>query len=124
MPLPQISVGRMRYEECVQCGMLDWSWKLQKLSFHHDSSYSTVKKICQEATWPNEKDGVEFYVADGSGVSIEKEKFEVMSNDGKAFVLWTLGNYLKISHTKYPSRSRLYCIRVAKGEYAVSLPFY
>ena len=125
MPLPQISVGRMRYEECLQRGTLDRSWKLQKLSFHRDSSYSTVKKICQEATWPNEEDGVDFYVADGSGVSIEKEKFEVMSNDGKkAFVSWTLGNYLKISHTKYPSRSRLYCVRVAKGEYAVLLHLY
>ena len=66
----------MRYEECLQRGAVDRSWKLEKLSFHRDSAYNTVKKICQEATWPEEEDGVDFYIADGSGVSIEKEKLE------------------------------------------------
>ena len=106
----------MRYEECLQRGAVDRSWKLEKLSFHRDSAYNTVKKICQEATWPEEEDGVDFYIADGSGVSIEKEKLEVLSDDGKKnFVSWTLSNYLKISHIKFPSRARLYCVRVAKG---------
>ena len=106
----------MRYEECLQRGMLDRSWKLSKLSFHRESSYGTVKKICQEATWPEEEEGATFYVSDGSGVSIEKERLEVMSDDGrKNYVSWTLGNYLKISHIKFPSRARLYCVRVPKG---------
>ena len=114
--ITQISVGRMRYEECLQRGTVDRSWKLEKLSFHRDSSYNTVKKICQEATWPEEDSEVEFYIADGSGVSIEKEQLEVMSDDGKKnYVSWTLSNYLKLSHIKYPSRARLYCVRVAKG---------
>ena len=89
------SVGRMTYEECLQRGAVDRSWKLEKLSFHRDSGYNTVNKICQEATWPEKEDGVEFYIADGSGVSIEKEKLEVLSDDGKKnFVSWTLSNYL------------------------------
>ena len=69
--------------KCLQRGMLDRSWKLSKLSFHHESSYGTVKKICQEATWPEEEEGATFYVSDGSGVSIEKERLEVMSDDGR-----------------------------------------
>ena len=117
--LNQINVGRMRYEECLQRGAADRSWKLEKLSFHRDSSYTTVKKICKEATWPEEEEDeeVEFYIADGSGVSIEKERLEVMTDDGKKnYVSWTLSNYLKLSHIKYPSRARFYCVRVAKGE--------
>ena len=107
----------MRYEECLQRGVADRSWKLEKLSFHRDSSYETVKKICKEATWRDEEDGVDYYVADGSGVSIDKEKLEVVSNDGtKNYVSWTLANYLKISHSKYPSRARLYCVKVLKGD--------
>ena len=40
----------------------------------------------------------------------------MLSDDGKKnFVSWTLSNYLKISHIKFPSRARLYCVRVAKG---------
>ena len=66
--------------------MLDRSWKLKKLSFYRESSYDTVKKICQEATWPEEEDGVTFYVADGSGVSIETERFEVRSNDERRII--------------------------------------
>ena len=66
-----------------------------KLSFHHDSSYGTVKKIYKEATWPEEEEGTSFYVADGSRVSIETERFEVMSGVGKKnYVSWTMGNYL------------------------------
>ena len=41
---------------------------------------STVKKTYQEETWPEEDNEVEFYMADSSGVSIEKEQLEVMSN--------------------------------------------
>ena len=65
--LNQINVGRMRYEECLQRGAADRSWKLEKLSFHHDSSYT---QICKQATWPEEEEdeGVEFYIAHGSGV--------------------------------------------------------
>ena len=107
----------MTYSACHQRGKLDRSWKLQKLSFHKNLSYQAVKQICQEATWPNEEEGAAYYLADGSGVSIERDNFELISEDGKKnTIAWTLANYLEISHIKYPSRTRLYCVKVSKGK--------
>ena len=74
---------------------------MEQLTVHGSSRSSpsiviqVIIQICQEATWPEEEDGVDFHIADGSGVSIEKEKLEVLSDDGKKnFVSWTLSNYL------------------------------
>ena len=88
------------------------------MSFHRNSTYQIVKKRCQEVTWPNEDQdtAITYYVADGSGVSTERENFELVSADGKkSIIAWTLANYLEISHIKYPSRTRLYCVKVIKG---------
>ena len=105
------------YSACHQRGKLDRSWKLHKLSFHKNLSYQAVKKICQEATWPDEEEGTTYYLADGSGVSIEQDNFELVSEDGKKnTIAWTLANYLEISHIKYPSRTWLYCVKVSKGK--------
>ena len=50
-------------------------------------------------------------------ISIERDNFELVAEDGKINVIaWTLANYLEISHIKYPSRTRLYCVRVSKGK--------
>ena len=55
-------------------------------------------------------------MADGSGISIQKENFKIVSEDGKNNVIaWTLANYLETSHIKYPSRTRLYCVKMLKG---------
>ena len=58
--------------------MADHSWKLEKLSFHRDSSYDTgyVKRQHGEM---KKMVLIIYYVADGSGVSIDKEKLEVVS---------------------------------------------
>ena len=59
---------------------------------------------CREVAWPSGEDDASYYVADGSGISIQKENFEIVSEDGKKNVIaWTLANYLQISHIKYPS---------------------
>ena len=74
-----------------------------------------VKNRYRDATWPNEDDAT-YYVADGSGISIERENIEVVAEDGKkSTIAWTLANYMEISHIKYPSRTRLYCVKVSKG---------
>lgn len=115
--MTQISVGRMIYDPCRQRGRVDRSWKLQKLSFHRNSRYEVVKKRCVELTWPDDDEDSTFYVSDGSGISVEKEKFEIVAEDGsKRYVAWTLSNYLEVSHIKYPSRARLYCVKIAKGK--------
>ena len=75
-----------------------------------------MKKRCQEIVWPEEEEeGASYYVADGSGISIERENIEIMSEDGKNIIAWTLANYLEVSHIKYPSRTRLYCVKVSIG---------
>ena len=55
---------------------------MKKVAFHRNSLYEVVKNRCRDATWPNEDDAT-YYVADGSGISIERENIEVMAEDGK-----------------------------------------
>ena len=99
----------------------DRSWKARKVTFHRNYNYDAVKKRCQEVAWPQESNDPQegettYYVADGSGLSIECNNFEVVSEDGSKNVIpWTLANYLQISHIKYPSRTRLYCVKMCKG---------
>ena len=108
----------MLYDVCHQRGKLDRTWKLQKLSFYRNSDYQAMKKRCQEATWPCENSEATYYISDGSGVSIERNTFEIVSEDGKkSFIAWTLANYLESSHINYPSRTRLYCVKVSKGNH-------
>ena len=115
----------MIYDACHQRGKQDRTWKLQKVSFHRNSTYDAVMQRCREVTWPSEENGALYYVADGSGISIQRENFEIVSEDGKKNVIaWTLANYLEISHIKYPSRTRLYCVKVSKGVYAHSTSTY
>lgn len=107
----------MHFDAVQQRGKLDRSWKLTKVSFHRNYSYASVKKRCEEVVWPEGEEGATYYVADGSGISIEREHIEIMSEDGKKnTIAWTLGNYLEVSHIKYPSRTRLYCVKVSKGK--------
>ena len=109
----------MVFDPCHQRGKVDRSWKLSKMSFHRNSSYDAMKKRCMEATWPGH-DQETFYIADGSGVSIEKESFGIVTEDGnKNYIAWTLANYLQISLIKYPSRARLYCVKLCKGKRVV-----
>ena len=88
-----------------------------KLSFHRNLAYDTVKKRCMEAMWGQQDDkSSSCFIADGSGVSIEKEEIELIFEDrttGKT-ILWTLGNYLQVSH-KYPSKTCIYCVIIPNG---------
>ena len=99
-------------------GIYDRSFNLMKVFFHRDSCYDMVKDRCQRAVWPDVTDGDTFHVADGSGVSIKRDSFEVQELDGSVQVIpWSLGNYLQVSHIRYPSRARLYCVKMPASEY-------
>ena len=115
----QISVGRMIFNQVKQKGVIDRSQPLVKLSFHRNLPYNAVKKRCIEAMWMEQDDeSSSYYIADGSGVSIEKEELELICEDGttRKKISWTLDNYLQVSH-KYPSKTRLYCVKIPKGMY-------
>ena len=102
----QISVGRMLFDQVKQKGVIDRSQPVVKLSFHQNLPYSAVKKRCIEAMWMEQDDeSSSYYIADGSGVSIEKEELELICEDGTTTkkISWTLDNYLQVSH-KYPSK--------------------
>ena len=108
----------MIYDIGKRRGIFDRSFNLLIVSFHRDLCYDMVKDRCQRAVWPDVTDGDTFYIADGSGVSIKGESFEVQGLDGSVQVIpWSLGNYLQVSHIRYPSRARLYCVKMPASEY-------
>lgn len=108
----------MTYDIGKQRGVFDRSFNLTKVSFHRDAAYDVVKDRCQRAVWPDGKEDDKFYVADGSGVSIQRESFEVEGLDGSQQVIpWSLGNYLQVSHIRYPSRARLYCVKLPASKH-------
>ena len=92
---------------------MDRSFASVKLAFHKDCTAVDMLNKCREVVW-GETHGCSYnyFLADGSGTSIDSCTFEVDLRDGSKQTLpWTLSNYLRISNTKYPSRLRLYCTR-------------
>ena len=73
----------MIFNQVKHKGVIDRSQPLVKLSFHRNLPYNAVKKRCIEAMWMEQDDESSSYIiADGSGVSIEKEELELICEDG------------------------------------------
>ena len=91
--------------------ILDQLFKSVKVLFHRDSSATVIREKLQRLFWPN-SEGCSFYLADATGVLIESPHFEIEGADGsKSIVPWTLQNYLKMSSTRYASRTHLYIVK-------------
>lgn len=101
--------------------IIDRAFTIQKLAFIKNANYDLVLETITNFAWPPESrdaDATTFYVADGSGVSIESDEF-ILKNEEKSVTLpWTLENYVKICH-KFPSKTRLYSVRRDKGTYNI-----
>lgn len=77
-----------------------------------------VLQKCVDVVWRDANEGAEFYLSDGSGHRILDEDFVVKGPQGESeTVKWTFENYLRACSTKYPSRTRIYCVLVRRGMY-------
>ena len=115
----------MTYNAKEQKGSRDKSFTPIKVAFSKNSSHDQVLTKCVSHTW--KQDSVpglidQFYLSDGSGSAIPNENFEIDLEDGtKETVQWTLQNYFKVSGVRYPSRTRLYCVKVPSGEMNINV---
>ena len=99
----------------------DRSFKPVKIPIHMEASYTEILKKCKEFLWPDQSEEQDdnthsYYLSDGSGASIYAGgKFELVSpNDSKRkeTLPWTLQNYLRVSKITYPSRARIYIVKI------------
>ena len=102
----------MIYNHHLQRGVQDRSYKPKEVPLHKEFIHKQVLDKAVKSVWGEVSAGTKFYLADASGALITDGDFEVELTDGSNQELpWTLGNYLKVSSIKYPSRAKLYCVR-------------
>jgi len=100
----------MIHDDKTSRGKADRHYSMMKINFDPENGYEEVLKKSQRLTWPGIKG--KFYLSDGSGSSIQQPQFEITGADGSTDIIpWTLENFIKISNAKFPSRTRLYCVR-------------
>ena len=99
--------------------------QLMKLPVSTKSDYQTLLDVCVTNLWAvGDKDSPaasaanEYYLADASGARIlggnELQWYGPSEEDGTSHQIpWTLENYMKLSGC-FPSRLRLYCVRVSR----------
>ena len=103
----------MVYDSRLQRGVQDRSFTPIKVAFHKDSTHEQMLSKCVESVWKDAPQNSNFFLSDGSGSSITSKNFEIDLADGtKEIVSWSLANYLRVACIRYPSRARLYCVRI------------
>ena len=100
------------YPKCGK-GILERSFKPAKIAVRRDSSYQRLLEKCKSAVFP-EGAGTsdQVYVADASGVCICSNPFLTIdtSSGEEKTIPWTLQTYIQLAGSKYPSKTRLYCV--------------
>ena len=103
----------MVYDSRLQRGVQDRSFTPIKVAFHKDSTHEQMLSKFVESVWKDAPQNSNFFLSDGSGSSITSKNFEIDLADGtKEIVSWSLANYLRVACIRYPSRARLYCVRI------------
>ena len=102
----------MIFDEGRQKGILDRSVHAKNVYFHREMTYQQVLDKSIRSIWSDaDTTNASFYLANGSGVAIGGEEFDVELPDRTQNVIpWTLHNYLKVSNIKHASRARIYCV--------------
>ena len=113
----------MVYDSQLQRGVQDRSFTPIKVAFHKDSTHEQMLSKCVESVWKDAPQNSNFFLSDGFGSSITSKNFEIDLADGtKEIVSWSLANYLRVACIRYPSRARLYCVRIPPQHLGSQLP--
>lgn len=72
---------------------------------------------CTQEVYPQTEEGAKYYIADSTGVDICGSGFITVDNEAgeEKRLAWTLHTYLQLSHKKYPSKARFYCVEAVPG---------
>ena len=106
-------MGRMVYSRHLQRGVHDLSFLTKKIPLHKQFMHKQVLDKAARSVWNDDVISDKLYLSDASGAVIDDARFKLDQPDGTTRELpWTLDNYLRVSALKYPSRTRLYCVKV------------
>lgn len=109
----QIPVGKMYHCPKRGRGIHVKSSDLKNVLLRDDWSYQRVLDKCIQEVYGTESQNAEFYIADKGGVPIwTKDVIELdLGNGGVEEISWSLHQYILLSKTKYPSKTKLYCVK-------------
>ncbi len=105
--------------------MVDRSFTLVKLPFRKSCTYDRMLQKCVTELYPDHPEqGVEYYIADGSGLPIcAGETIRMDCDDGEQEIPWELQSYIRLSNQKYASRAQFYCVQKFTGQFIYSFHF-
>ena len=113
----QIPIGKMYHCPRRGRGVLIKAFPAKQVVFRRDCSYERMLEKCQQEVYPEPQAGAKYYIADSTGVDICGSGFIMVDNEAgeEERLPWTLDTYLLLSHKKYPSKARFYCVQAVSG---------
>jgi len=106
---------------CPRCneGILDRQFVAVSVVFRKDMTYKSVLAKCTSVAIPEatSTDGGEYYIANGHSMPICDDQYIRMDNEKgiEEKIPWTLETYIKVSHIRYASKARFYCVKRSTG---------
>ena len=107
-------------------GILDKQFVSVGVVFRRDMSYQRVLEKCISVVFPTSTPGDEYYIANGRGMPICDADCIRMDNEKgiEEKVPWTLETYIKLSHIRYASKARFYCVKRSTGTLVIIYNLY
>ena len=104
-------------------GILDKQFVSVSVVFRRDMSYQRVLEKCISVVFPSSTPGGEYYIANGRGMPICDDDYIRMDNEKgiEEKVPWTLETYIKLSHIRYASKARFYCVKRSTGTLVIRI---
>lgn len=103
-----------------------WQFVSVGVVFRRDMSYQRVLEKCISVVFPTSTPGDEYYIANGRGMPICDADCIRMDNEKgiEEKVPWTLETYIKLSHIRYASKARFYCVKRSTGTLVIIYNLY
>ena len=117
----QIPIGEMYHCFRRGRGVHVKGGKMKNVVLRSDCTYARMVKKCSQEIYGEKAADKEFsfYIADSRGIEIWNSDTIEIDTEGsgskKESCLWSLGNYIKLSGIKYPSKARFFCVK--KSDY-------
>ena len=91
--------------------------KLVNVLLRSDSSYEHMLTKCVQEIFPDEdKNKFDFYIADSRGAQVWNGDSIRVDGDEETECPWSLGQYIKLTRVKFPSKAKFFCVKKAKGK--------
>lgn len=101
----------MTHDHTKGRGILDRSATLLKVPLAKSMSYNEALDQAVKCVYGEQSLDTTYYLADSSGAIIGSSDTNFTVPGENTIIPWTVGNYMAMSHSRYASKTRLYCVQ-------------